>query len=407
MKQNKTWQGNSATRRNSALFLFVFLGILTAFGPFVTDMYLPSLPTMADYFSASASWVQLGLTFSMLGLAAGQILFGPLSDKYGRRAPLLASMMLYLLATLGCIFAPNIEFFVALRFAQGIAAAGGIVISRSIATDKFKSKNLAKALAIVGAINGIAPVAAPVIGGLVLGVTGWRGIFAVLFILGLALTGACVHFNESLSRTKRSKEKLSKTFRLFKPLFSNRKFIFYTLQMAFAQGILFGYIAASPFIIQQHYGYSPLAFSLFFAVNAVAIGVGAAMAVKFKRQENAVRVSCGGMLLFAILVAAALTAGAGIWVFETLMICLLFVMGLTFTAATTLAMDCAREQAGSASALLGALGFLSGSIVSPLVGLGNLLVSTGMTFVVCAVCSAACAFMAQRREANSCARQNA
>ena len=221
------------------------------------------------------------------------------------------------------------------------------------------------------------------------------------------MTGACVHFNESLSRTKRSKEKLSKTFRLFKPLFSNRKFIFYTLQMAFAQGILFGYIAASPFIIQQHYGYSPLAFSLFFAVNAVAIGVGAAMAVKFKRQENAVRVSCGGMLLFAILVAAALTAGAGIWVFETLMICLLFVMGLTFTAATTLAMDCAHEQAGSASALLGALGFLSGSIVSPLVGLGNLLVSTGMTFVVCAVCSAVCAFMAQRREANSCARQNA
>ena len=177
--------------------------------------------------------------------------------------------------------------------------------------------------------------------------------------------------------------------------------------MAFAQGILFGYIAASPFIIQQHYGYSPLAFSLFFAVNAVAIGVGAAMAVKFKRQENAVRVSCGGMLLFAILVAAALTAGADIWVFETLMICLLFVMGLTFTAATTLAMDCAREQAGSASALLGALGFLSGSIVSPLVGLGNLLVSTGMTFVICAVCSAVCAFMAQRREANSCARQNA
>ena len=85
MKQNKTWQGNSATRRNSALFLFVFLGMLTAFGPFVTDMYLPSLPAMADYFSASASWVQLGLTFSMLGLAAGQILFGPLSDKYGRR----------------------------------------------------------------------------------------------------------------------------------------------------------------------------------------------------------------------------------------------------------------------------------------------------------------------------------
>lgn len=109
MGSNKeTWQGNSVKRRNSAFFLFVFLGMLTAFGPFVTDMYLPSLPAMADYFSAGASMVQLGLTFSMLGLAAGQILFGPLSDKYGRRKPLLWAMILFLLSTAGCIFAPTI-----------------------------------------------------------------------------------------------------------------------------------------------------------------------------------------------------------------------------------------------------------------------------------------------------------
>lgn len=396
MKQQKTWQGSSATRRNSALFLFILLGMLTAFGPFVTDMYLPSLPAMTGYFSASASAVQLGLTFSMLGLAAGQIIFGPLSDKYGRRAPLLTSMYLFLLATVGCIFAPNIEFFVVLRFAQGIAAAGGIVISRSIATDKFKGKNLAKALAIIGAINGIAPVAAPVTGGLVLGLSGWRGVFAVLFVLGLALTAACLHFNESLSRTKRSKENLAKTFRLFKPLFSNRKFIFYVLQMAFAMGILFGYIAASPFIIQQHYGYTPLAFSFFFALNAVAIGVGAAMSVKFKRQENCVRASCAGMLFCSALTAAALFVSAGVWIFESALICLLFMMGMTFTAATTLAMDSAREQAGAASALLGACGFLAGSAVSPVVGLGDILASTGLTFIVCALGSAFCAFLAQR-----------
>ena len=408
MKHNqKTWQGTSKKRRNSAFFIFVFLGMLTAFGPFVTDMYLPSLPSMTSYFNASTSLVQLGLTFSMLGLAAGQIFFGPLSDKFGRRTPLLVSMVLFLFSTLACIFAPTIEVFIALRLLQGTAAAGGIVISRSIAADKFKGASLAKALAIIGAINGIAPVAAPVVGGAVLKVTGWQGVFGVLLAVGLVLTGACIRFTESLSRAKRSQEKITRTLGLFKNVLQKRKYMLCVLQMAFAQAILFGYISASPFIIQQHYGFSPLAFSLFFAVNAVAIGVGAAMAVKFKRQENAVRVSCGGMLLLAILVAGALTAGAGIWVFETLMICLLFVMGLTFTAATTLAMDCAREQAGSASALLGALGFLSGSIVSPLVGLGNLLVSTGMTFVVCAVCSAACAFMAQRREANSCARQNA
>lgn len=196
MKQNKkTWQGTSKKRRNSAFFIFVFLGMLTAFGPFVTDMYLPSLPSMTFYFNASTSLVQLGLTFSMLGLAAGQIVFGPLSDKFGRRKPLLASMILFLVSTLACIFAPTIEIFIALRLLQGIAAAGGIVISRSVATDKFKGANLAKALAIIGAINGVAPVAAPVIGGAVLKVTGWQGIFGVLCAVGVLLTAACIHFN--------------------------------------------------------------------------------------------------------------------------------------------------------------------------------------------------------------------
>lgn len=396
MKQQKTpWQGNSTKRHNSAFFLFVFLGMLTAFGPFVTDMYLPSLPAMTSYFGTSVSMVQLGLTFSMLGLAAGQLVFGPLSDKYGRRAPLLISMGLFLVSTLGCIFSPTIELFVLLRFVQGLAGAGGIVISRSIATDKFKGLNLAKALAVVGAINGIAPVAAPVLGGAILKVTTWRGVFAVLFVLGVALLGACIHFNESLSRVKRSQESVWKTLSLFKQVVKNRTFMLYVLQMAFAQGMLFGYIAASPFIIQEHYGFSPFAFSLFFAANAVAIGTGAALSVKFKRQENCVLASCAGMLVCSVALLAALLAGAGVWMFEALLFVMLFMMGLSFTASTALAMDAVRGQAGTGSALLGASGFLFGSIVSPIVGMGNILVTSGITFVVCAVCSGVCALLAR------------
>lgn len=372
--------------------------MLTAFGPFVTDMYLPSLPAMTSYFNAGTSSVQLGLTFSMLGLAAGQILFGPLSDKYGRRAPLLVSMGLFLASTLACIFAPNIQTFVVLRFVQGIAAAGGIVISRSIATDKFKGASLAKALAIIGAINGIAPVAAPVIGGAALKVTGWRGVFGILFVLGVALTAACVHFNESLSRTKRSREKLSQTLGLFKTVLKKRKYVFCVLQMSFALAILFGYIAASPFIIQEHYGFSPFAFSLFFAANAVAIGVGAGISVKFKRLENCILASCIGMLVFSGLALAAMAADASIIVFEGVLFALLFAVGMTLTAATTLAMDAARDQAGTASAILGAAGFLFGSVVSPLVGMGDILVSTGAAFVVCAAGSLVCGLAAIRRE---------
>lgn len=180
------------------VFLLILLGMLTAFGPFVTDMYLPALPTMTGYFGTSVSMVQLGLTFSMIGLALGQLLVGPVSDKYGRRRPLIASMVLFIISTVACIFSPDVVFFTAMRFLQGIAGAGGIVISRSVATDEFSGKELMKMLAIIGAINGIAPIAAPVVGGVMLSATDWRGIFAVLLLLGVVLLVGSIMFRESL-----------------------------------------------------------------------------------------------------------------------------------------------------------------------------------------------------------------
>lgn len=371
-------------RRNSSNFIFTFLGMLTAFGPFVTDMYLPGLPIMTKEFATSVSMVQMGLTFSMLGLAFGQLVFGPLSDKIGRRRPLIFSMWLFIFSTTACIFAPNIQIFVLLRFLQGIAASGGIVIARSIATDKFKSRNLAKALAIVGAINGIAPIAAPVVGGSVLGFIGWRGIFVILLIIGCILLFFCFQFKESLSLQRRSREPLSQTLLLFKTVMQNKKYLFYTLEVSFALAILFAYIAASPFIIQNHYGYSPFAFSLFFAANAVAIGLGSGVSVKFVSQQLCLKVSCLGMSLCSLALLITLSADASIVIFEGLLFTLCFMMGLSFTVATALAMDSARANAGTASAILGALGFLFGSIVSPLVGLGNILLSTGICMVACA-----------------------
>lgn len=370
------------------------LGMLTAFGPFVTDMYLPSLPTMTNYFNTSVSMVQLGLTFSMLGMALGQLFFGPLSDKYGRRLPLLVAMVLFLISTFACIFSPNIEFFVSLRFIQGIAAAGGIVIARSVATDKFKRRNLAKAFSIVGAINGMAPVIAPITGGLVLGIIGWKGIFGILFFWGILLTIVSANFKESLSKTRRSKEKFLKSFNMFKSVLKNKGFVFYTLQMAFTMAILFSYIASSPFIIQEHYKFSPFAFSLFFAVNAMAIGTGAAIAARFKNYELSLKVSNMGMIICSIMLFIVLANNGSIIFFESFLLILCFMMGLTFPVVTAFAMNSARKQAGTASAILGASGFLSGSIVSPLVGLGNILVTTGIIFVVSSFFAALFAFLA-------------
>lgn len=372
---------------NSKIYLLVLLGLLTAFGPFVTDMYLPTLPAMTDFFHTSSSMVQMGLTTSMIGLAAGQLLFGPLSDKYGRRTPLLTAMWLFIGSTLLCIFASDIRQFVTARFLQGIAGSGGIVISRSVATDRFGGRDLARMLALIGAVNGVAPVVAPIIGGTLTDSIGWQGIFCILLMLGCVLLAGCFRLRESLPAERRSAVAWGDIFRSFGTVLRNRRYVAYVLQMGFAQGVLFAYIASSPFIMQGHYGFSAFEFSICFAVNAVAIGSAAAFSIRFRNPERSTRAGCMGMLLFAAAEVVALGLGCGFWVYEGLLFGLLFAMGLTFTSSTALAMGAAREYAGTASAMLGAICFSFGGIVSPLVGIGDTLLSTGTVFIVCALCS--------------------
>ena len=374
-------------KTNSRRFLLILLGMLTAFGPFITDMYLPCLPVMADGFQTSSSMIQLGLTTSMLGLAAGQIFFGPLSDKYGRRPPLLIAMWLFIISTILCLISPTVEWFIAFRFLQGIAGAGGIVISRSVATDLYAGQDLAKMLALIGAVNGIAPVAAPVIGGLLTDSVGWKGIFCVLLGLGCILLAACMRLRESLEEMKRLSGGVAATFRNFSSIIRHRRFLSYVLQMGFAQGILFGYIASSPFIIQQHYGFSALSFSICFGINAIAIGTGAALSVKFNSPEKCTLTGSIGMFVLAIAEGGVLFGEYDFWMYEIILFALLLTMGMTFTSSTTLAMDGERRKTGAASAFLGAVCFMFGGIVSPLVGLGNILTATGIIFMLCAGCS--------------------
>ena len=352
---------------NSKAFLLILLGALTAFGPLVTDMYLPSLPTMTGYFDTNSSMVQLGLTSSMIGLAIGQIFFGPLSDKYGRRPLLLISMLLFIVSTVFCIFSPNIESFIAFRLLQGIAGSGGIVISRSVATDKFSGQDLAKAMAIIGAINGIAPVASPVLGGFLTDSIGWKGIFIILLIIGIILLIGNFRFKESLPKSNRKQENIKGLLWGFGKILHNRRYVFYVLQMGFAMGVLFANISSSPFIMQQHYGFSAFTFSLFFGINALSIGF------------------------------IALSNNCSFIIYETLLFFLLFTMGLTFTASTTLAMDSERQNSGTASALFGATGFAFGGIVSPLVSIGDILPTTGLIFLLCSSCSLGCAIIALRQ----------
>lgn len=367
------------------IFLLVFLGALSAFGPFITDFYLPTLPAMADIFNTSASMVQLGLTASLLGIALGQIFFGPLSDKYGRLPIMVWSLVLFALSTVGCIYSPNIEIFDIFRFLQGLGGAGGIVMSRSVATDCYSGRELAKVLAIVGAINGIAPVVAPVTGGMVARSLGWQGIFWVLFIIGIVLMIMCIPFRESLPKGKRVKGSAWKAAHGFIDIFKIPEFRRYVAVFGLSYGVLFAYISSASFIVQDHFGYSEIQFSLTFGTNATIIAIGSGLAMKFKKMENAALFSTIGMAVFAMLLLISRYFVDSFFVYEGLTLLMLFFLGFIFPSVTALGMESGRKAVGAASAVLGAIGFAFGGLVSPLVGIGDLMQSTYIILVACSL----------------------
>lgn len=367
------------------IFLLVFLGALSAFGPFITDFYLPTLPAMADIFNTSASMVQLGLTASLLGIALGQIFFGPLSDKYGRLPIMVWSLVLFALSTVGCIYSPNIEIFDIFRFLQGLGGAGGIVMSRSVATDCYSGRELAKVLAIVGAINGIAPVVAPVTGGMVARSLGWQGIFWVLFIIGIVLMIMCIPFRESLPKGKRVNGSAWKAAHGFVDIFKIPEFRRYVAVFGLSYGVLFAYISSASFIVQDHFGYSEIQFSLTFGTNATIIAIGSGLAMKFKKMENAALFSTIGMAVFAMLLLISRYFVDSFFVYEGLTLLMLFFLGFIFPSVTALGMESGRKAVGAASAVLGAIGFAFGGLVSPLVGIGDLMQSTYIILVACSL----------------------
>lgn len=371
----------NTTTEKPTLFLLVMLASLTAFAPFVTDMYLPALPSMTESFGATTSQVQLGLTTSMLGLAIGQLIIGPLSDKYGRKFPLISTLILFAVSSALCIFSNTIGVFVAMRFIQGLGASGGVVLSRSIATDLCSGKALASIMAIIGAISGIAPVISPLLGGWVLSFSDWHMVFVILLIIGIALLIASFRLPESYPAEKRQRLSIFQSFGQIRELVKNRIFMVYAVMQAAAMFAFFGQISASPFIFQTHYGFSALQYSIFFGVNALAIGIFAFLSTKFKTPQKSLMTGTTMLLISAVCVSSALYFNASPWLFETFLFIMMGSFGLILAPSTALAMNAARRQAGLASAVLGAAGFLSGGIASPVVGLGNIQITTGIVFI--------------------------
>lgn len=357
------------------------LGMLSAFGPFVTDLYLPALPNLAEYFRATPSASQLSLTMSMLGLSVGQLFIGPLSDKYGRKRLLVICLILFVISTMACIVAPDIAVFNACRLVQGLAASGGIVIARSVSADSYRGPVLTKFLAMVSAVNGVAPIAAPVLGGFLLNFMSWKGTFAVLLLYGFVLLFMAGKFQESLPKRRRSNKSILANFSLYVKVFRNGEFVRFFAVCTASMIVLFGYIAASPFIFQKLYGLSPMGFSFCFALIAFCTAVGCATSGKIGNDRKAIKIAGIGIFIASLAVAACLLTHAPLPLLQLSFMATTFMFGLMQPPASALALNAERKNAGTASAAMGAAGFLMGGIASPIVGMGDIAVSASIMLV--------------------------
>lgn len=368
--------------RGYFLYLIVFLGILNGFGPFVIDMYLPALPEMTHVFNTSAAVIQLGLTFCMVGLAVGQVVLGPISDKFGRKSVLICSLLLYVASTVGCLLSGNAWIFTVFRFLQGFGAAGGIVISRSVATDLYHGRKLAQIIALISAINGLAPIVAPLAGGVISETLGWRGIFSILLGLGGFLVLSALFFRESLPPALRSYGSGLTLLKDFGDILKTKGFLPASLLYASSMAALFCYISAAPFIIQEEYEMSGVEFSLVFAFNAIAIATGSLLSVKFSTVEKSLTFGTVLALIGSTCCLIFYCLSSSFFGYIIPVAVMLLGLGFMFPSSTTLAMESGRKFAGIASSVIGALGYLAGGLAAPLVGMGDIkLVSFAWSFV--------------------------
>ncbi|WP_229820283.1 multidrug effflux MFS transporter [Streptomyces abikoensis] len=376
------------------------LGGLTALPPLSMDMYLPALPEVTSALRSPAATIQLTLTACLMGMALGQLIVGPMSDRWGRRRPLLVGMVVYVLATAACVVAPTTELLIGCRLAQGLAGAAGIVIARAVVRDLYDGVAMARFFSTLMLISGVAPVVAPLIGGQILRLTDWRGVFVVLTVIGLLLTLVVWRrLDETLPPARRQDGGLGQALRTMRGLLADRVFTGYMLAGGFAFAALFAYISASPFVVQDIYGASPQTFSLLFGLNSIGLVlvgqingkvlVGRVSLDKTLAVGLAVITLAAGALL---LMTSGVLGEVGLVPVSAGLFVLMSAMGLAMPNTNAQALMRSRDAAGSASALLGTSTFLLGAIASPLVGIAGEHTAVPMALVQlgCALAAVVC-----------------
>ena len=358
---------------SSRLTMILVLGALVALGPLTIDMYLPALPALTADLATTSSTAQLTLTGTLVGLALGQLVIGPLSDALGRRRPLLAGAALHVAASLAITVAPNVAVLGVLRVLQGVGAAAGAVIALAIIRDLYTGRAAATMFSRLMLVMGVAPVLAPTVGGELLRITSWRGLFVALAVYGvLVLVATAWALRESLAPEHRQPARVGATLRTYGRLLHDRTFVGLVLVAGLTMAGLFGYVAGSSFVFQQQFGLDQQQFGLAFGAGAVfliaATQLNAYLLRAFEPGTLLLAALAGGAVSGLVLVAAAVTGVGGLVGVLVPMFGVLFAVGLALPNAPALALAGHGEAAGTAAALLGAVQFGVGALAAPLVG---------------------------------------
>ncbi len=361
----------------SRIRMIVVLGVMVALGPLTIDMYLPALPRIAEELGVSSSIAQLTLTGTLLGLALGQLVVGPLSDSLGRRRPLMAGIVLHMIASLVCLFAPNIEVLGVARGVQGMGAAAGMVVALAVVGDLFADSVAATVMSRLMLVLGVAPVLAPSLGAAVLLKASWHWVFAALVLIaGALLLVAATALPETLPVAHRRPLKVRGIAATYVQLLRDARFVVLVLVAALGMSGLFAYISAAPFVLQGRYGLGQQAFALVFGAGAIAL-IGATqcnvlLLRRYTPQTIVLWALTAASLSGAVFVGITLADIGGLAGFVVPVWLVLAAMGLVIPNAPAVALTRHPDAAGTAAALLGAAQFGLGAAIAPLVGaLGN------------------------------------
>ncbi len=354
--------------------LLLTLGALTAFAPMAIDMYLPALPALARDLGSDITGAQVTLTACFLGLALGQLIWGPVADRYGRKPPLLAGVSLFVLASVACALAPDLHSLTLARFVQALGGCAGLVITRAYVRDRFAARDAARLFSLLILVMGLAPILAPMLGSLLLSVGSWRLVFAALTLFGLAcLLAAARQLDESLAPAARQSLHPLAVARAFAGVARNRVFLLNLASGGFAQAGMFAYITASPYVFIEYFRLTPGHYSWLFGSNALGLIALSQLNRWLLRHHDSSRVQRAGnllaMLAGLLLLANAVSGFGGVWGVALPLWSFIAVLGMTLPNATAHAMAPFARHAGTASALLGSLQFLFAALASLAVSL--------------------------------------